>query len=100
VESLGPDAIGNVGGGRHNGVIENSFALKKELQQEGVRFVSETDTEVIAQLVRMLRTCGSLSLSLCVSLIGWRMISRGRLANTYKRESQLYKQSTRHLHGS
>lgn len=37
----------------HNGVIENSNELKKQLQQEhGIKFRSETDTEVIAQLVR------------------------------------------------
>ena len=31
----------------HNGIIENYAALKKELQSEGVRFLSQTDTEVI-----------------------------------------------------
>ena len=31
----------------HNGIIENYAALKKELQNEGVRFLSQTDTEVI-----------------------------------------------------
>ncbi|KQP93776.1 glucosamine--fructose-6-phosphate aminotransferase [Methylobacterium sp. Leaf113] len=35
----------------HNGIIENFRALKAELQGEGVRFESETDTEVVAQLV-------------------------------------------------
>ena len=35
----------------HNGVIENYDALKKHLQNEGVVFQSDTDTEVIAQLV-------------------------------------------------
>lgn len=36
----------------HNGVIENSNELKKELQtQHGIHFRSETDTEVIAQLL-------------------------------------------------
>eukprot|EP01130_Rhizamoeba_saxonica_P014122 TRINITY_DN6121_c0_g2_i2.p1 TRINITY_DN6121_c0_g2~~TRINITY_DN6121_c0_g2_i2.p1 ORF type:complete len:634 (-),score=111.52 TRINITY_DN6121_c0_g2_i2:1801-3702(-) len=35
----------------HNGVIENSTTLKKELLDLGVVFHSETDTEVIAQLI-------------------------------------------------
>ncbi len=35
----------------HNGVIENYHTLKKELLGKGVSFVSETDTEVIAQLI-------------------------------------------------
>jgi glutamine---fructose-6-phosphate transaminase (isomerizing) len=35
----------------HNGIIENFRALKAELQADGVRFETETDTEVVAQLV-------------------------------------------------
>ncbi|MBX6423678.1 glutamine--fructose-6-phosphate transaminase (isomerizing) [Thermosulfurimonas sp. F29] len=35
----------------HNGIIENHQALKRELLARGHRFVSETDTEVIAHLV-------------------------------------------------
>jgi len=35
----------------HNGIIENYLHLKKELQEEGHQFVSETDTEVIAHLI-------------------------------------------------
>ncbi|MCI0641483.1 MAG: glutamine--fructose-6-phosphate transaminase (isomerizing) [Gemmataceae bacterium] len=35
----------------HNGVIENYAALKRQLQDEGVVFQSDTDTEVIAQLI-------------------------------------------------
>ncbi len=35
----------------HNGIIENHEALRAELQQQGYRFESETDTEVIAHLV-------------------------------------------------
>lgn len=34
----------------HNGIIENYMALKEYLLKRGVTFVSETDTEVIAQL--------------------------------------------------
>jgi glucosamine--fructose-6-phosphate aminotransferase (isomerizing) len=35
----------------HNGIIENYYALKTYLQQKGVEFRSETDTEVLAQLI-------------------------------------------------
>lgn len=34
----------------HNGIIENFQELREELEREGIQFVSETDTEVIAQL--------------------------------------------------
>jgi glucosamine--fructose-6-phosphate aminotransferase (isomerizing) len=35
----------------HNGIVENYLALKRQLQQEGHHFITETDTEVIAHLV-------------------------------------------------
>ncbi len=35
----------------HNGIIENFAALKRELAAEGRVFTSDTDTEVIAQLI-------------------------------------------------
>jgi len=35
----------------HNGIIENYLALKHQLQKEGYRFESETDTEVVAHLI-------------------------------------------------
>src|SRR5438046_3439266 len=35
----------------HNGVIENYTTLKRQLESDGVAFKSETDTEVIAQLI-------------------------------------------------
>jgi glucosamine--fructose-6-phosphate aminotransferase (isomerizing) len=35
----------------HNGIIENYLELKEKLQREGHKFVTETDTEVVAHLV-------------------------------------------------
>ena len=35
----------------HNGIIENYAELRVELEQSGVRFRSETDSEVVAQLL-------------------------------------------------
>lgn len=36
----------------HNGIIENYLELKNHLIRHGVEFVSETDTEVVAQLMQ------------------------------------------------
>ena len=35
----------------HNGIIENYAALRKYLEQKGIPFATETDTEVLAQLI-------------------------------------------------
>ena len=41
----------------HNGIIENYATLKKWLQSEGVEFVSDTDTEVISNLIGYFYNC-------------------------------------------
>jgi glucosamine--fructose-6-phosphate aminotransferase (isomerizing) len=47
----------------HNGIIENHVALRRELEAAGVRFASDTDTEIVAHLVdQALRGAGSLRL--------------------------------------
>lgn len=44
----------------HNGIIENFRELRAELEQNGARFVSDTDSEVVAHLVESyLRECYS-----------------------------------------
>lgn len=35
----------------HNGIIENYLSLKEYLKKDGARFLSETDTEVLAHLI-------------------------------------------------
>ncbi|MDP3775202.1 MAG: glutamine--fructose-6-phosphate transaminase (isomerizing) [Gemmatimonadales bacterium] len=40
----------------HNGIIENSTALRTMLRERGHKFVSETDTEVIAHLIEQFYT--------------------------------------------
>jgi len=35
----------------HNGIVENYIEIKKELQDEGVQFISDTDTETIVHLI-------------------------------------------------
>lgn len=36
----------------HNGIIENHLALRKELEDAGAKFQSETDTEIFAHLIQ------------------------------------------------
>ncbi len=44
----------------HNGIIENHLALRRELEAQGVRFLSDTDTEIVAHLIaRDQRASGS-----------------------------------------
>jgi hypothetical protein len=40
----------------HNGIIENYQELKKELEEKGAKFVSSTDTEVVAHLISLYYT--------------------------------------------
>ncbi len=45
----------------HNGIIENHESMRSQLSAQGYRFVSDTDTEVLAHLVhRYLRESGDL----------------------------------------
>lgn len=46
----------------HNGIVENFAALKQELLEDGVTFLSETDTEVAAHLLaKEMREAGDLT---------------------------------------
>lgn len=58
----------------HNGIIENYVSLKEMLEQKGVVFISETDSEVIAHLVAYLYQ-GDLELAVKAAL--------GHLKGTY-----------------
>ncbi|NLG49480.1 MAG: glutamine--fructose-6-phosphate transaminase (isomerizing) [Chloroflexi bacterium] len=49
-----------------NGIVENYRELKQQLQAEGVPFVSQTDTEVIAHLVAKYYRCGEELLAVAV----------------------------------
>ena len=45
----------------HNGIIENYQEIKENLLRQGVQFTSETDTEVVAQLLEFhYQECGSM----------------------------------------
>src|SRR5690606_8613074 len=46
----------------HNGIIENYAAIKAELQKRGYTFNSDTDTEVLENLIEDIRKAENLSL--------------------------------------
>ena len=52
----------------HNGIIENYSVLKKTLQDQGMQFYSETDTEVLANLIEYIYTSEDVSVEVAVSL--------------------------------
>ena len=52
----------------HNGIIENYRALKKELQNQGYHFKSETDTEVVIQLIQYIMDSHGITLEEAVPL--------------------------------
>jgi len=52
----------------HNGIIENYSVLKKTLMEHGMKFCSETDTEVLANLIEFIYTSEDVSVEAAVSL--------------------------------
>ena len=52
----------------HNGIIENYAVLKKGLIDQGMTFYSETDTEVLANLIEYIFVSQKVSVEIAVSL--------------------------------
>jgi glucosamine--fructose-6-phosphate aminotransferase (isomerizing) len=52
----------------HNGIIENYSVLKKTLMEQGMKFYSETDTEVLANLIEYIYTSEDVSVEVALSL--------------------------------
>ena len=52
----------------HNGIIENYAGIKKNLQAKGVKFVSDTDTEVLVQLIEYVMNKKNLDLLTAVQV--------------------------------
>ncbi len=52
----------------HNGIIENYAVLKKTLMDQGMKFFSETDTEVLANLIEYIYTSQDVSVEAAVGL--------------------------------
>ena len=53
----------------HNGIIENYADLKKKLQEKGIAFRSDTDTEVLVQFVEYVMQRKSVDLLTAVQLV-------------------------------
>ncbi len=57
----------------HNGIIENYAEIRAELESEGIEFRSQTDTEVVPNLIeRAYRKCGDLREAIRLALQGVR----------------------------
>ncbi len=52
----------------HNGIIENYSSLKKKLEQRGYKFKSQTDTEILSNLIEYIYLKGNISAELAVRL--------------------------------
>ncbi|HDS06570.1 MAG TPA: glutamine--fructose-6-phosphate transaminase (isomerizing) [Bacteroides sp.] len=52
----------------HNGIIENYSDLKQSLTEQGMSFYSETDTEVLANLIEYIYTTQKVSVEIAVRL--------------------------------
>ena len=52
----------------HNGIIENYASLKKHLESRGVQFTSQTDTEVLANLIEHMYLEGDLTAEQAITL--------------------------------
>ena len=72
----------------HNGIIENYADIKAKLQQKGVQFKSDTDTEVLVQLVEYIMTKKQLSLLEAVQVALYQVIGAYAIAIVDKRDPQ------------
>ena len=70
----------------HNGIIENYADLKKKLQAKGLTFRSDTDTEVLVQLVEYIQTKKNFDLLTSVQLALHEVIGAYAVALLDKRE--------------
>ena len=52
----------------HNGIIENYAEIKKRLEEKGMHFRSQTDTEVLVQLVEYIQTTRNVDLLTAVQV--------------------------------
>jgi glucosamine--fructose-6-phosphate aminotransferase (isomerizing) len=69
----------------HNGIIENYADIKQRLMGKGVKFVSDTDTEVLVQLIEYIMVSKNLSLQEAVPLALYQVIGAYAIAVLDKR---------------
>ena len=70
----------------HNGIIENYADLKKKLVADGVKFRSDTDTEVIVQLIAYIQTRKNVDLLTAVRFALTQLIGAYAIAVLDKRD--------------
>lgn len=70
----------------HNGIIENYADLKKKLQSKGLNFRSDTDTEVLVQLIEYIQNKKKLDLLSSVQVALHEVIGAYSIALLDKRE--------------
>ena len=70
----------------HNGIIENYADLKKTLVADGVKFRSDTDTEVIVQLIEYIQTRKNVDLLTAVRFALTQLIGAYAIAVLDKRD--------------
>ena len=72
----------------HNGIIENYVDLKTKLIEHGVKFKSDTDTEVVVQLVEYIMNKKNLDLLTAVQVALYQVIGAYAIAIVDKRAPQ------------
>jgi glutamine---fructose-6-phosphate transaminase (isomerizing) len=72
----------------HNGIIENFHELKIELETKGVKFLTQTDTEVVAHLLAQERKSGTAPVAAVQKVLG-RLRGAFALAILFKGEADL-----------
>ena len=70
----------------HNGIIENYADIKQKLQDKGIVFKSDTDTEVLVQLVEYIMVKKNLSLLEAVQVALYQVIGAYAIAIIDKRD--------------
>ena len=70
----------------HNGIIENYADIKVKLQAKGIKFQSDTDTEVLVQLVEYIMVKKNLSLLEAVQVALFQVIGAYAIAIIDKRD--------------
>ena len=70
----------------HNGIIENYADIKTKLQEKGVKFASDTDTEVLVQLVEYIMSNRNLTLLEAVQTALYQVIGAYAIAILDKRD--------------
>ena len=70
----------------HNGIIENYADIKEKLSAKGVHFKSDTDTEVLVQLIEYIQTHKQLDLLTAVQVALYQVIGAYAIAVLDKRD--------------